>query len=148
MGSLCKKVIVSAVNIPTLSWRNYRKNIIRGNRCSGLKVNTVQHICPADWYVLSQECHQYQQTDYNYLRPTNKIHSVFKFWIALYVTPFVRMMNYSNIYPTRCNVTQFILSGNCSTCFGWYLCLLEYEITCIDYVCMCMYCMSVTIRLN
>jgi len=26
-----------------------------------------------------------------------------------------------NIYPTRCNVTQFILSGNCSTCFGWYL---------------------------
>jgi len=28
---------------------------------------------------------------------------------------------YSNIYPTRCNVTQFILSGKCSTCFGWYL---------------------------
>jgi hypothetical protein len=27
---------------------------------------------------------------------------------------------YSNIYPTKCNVTQFILSGNCSTCFGWY----------------------------
>jgi len=27
---------------------------------------------------------------------------------------------YSNIYPIRCNVTQFILSGNCSTCFGWY----------------------------
>ena len=24
------------------------------------------------------------------------------------------------IYPTRCNVTQFILSGNWSTCFGWY----------------------------
>jgi len=28
---------------------------------------------------------------------------------------------YSDIYPTRCNVTQLILSGNCSTCFGWYL---------------------------
>jgi len=28
---------------------------------------------------------------------------------------------YSNIYPTRRNVTQFIISGNCSTCFGWYL---------------------------
>jgi hypothetical protein len=27
---------------------------------------------------------------------------------------------YSNINPTRCNVTQFILSGNCSTRFGWY----------------------------
>jgi hypothetical protein len=26
----------------------------------------------------------------------------------------------SNIHPTRCNVTQFILSGNCSTSFGWY----------------------------
>jgi len=24
------------------------------------------------------------------------------------------------MYPTRCNVTQFVLSGNCSTCFGWY----------------------------
>jgi hypothetical protein len=22
--------------------------------------------------------------------------------------------------PTRCNVTQFILCGNCPTCFGWY----------------------------
>ena len=29
-------------------------------------------------------------------------------------------IRYSNIYPTRCNVTPFILSGNCSTCFGWY----------------------------
>jgi hypothetical protein len=28
---------------------------------------------------------------------------------------------YSNIYPTRCNFTQFVLSENCSTCFGWYL---------------------------
>ena len=27
---------------------------------------------------------------------------------------------YSNIYPTSCYVTQFILSGNCSTCFGSY----------------------------
>ena len=25
----------------------------------------------------------------------------------------------SNIYPTICNATQFILSGNRSTCFGW-----------------------------
>jgi hypothetical protein len=28
------------------------------------------------------------------------------------------IFTYSNIHPTRCNVTQFILSGNCSTCFG------------------------------
>jgi hypothetical protein len=27
---------------------------------------------------------------------------------------------YSNIYPTRCNITQFILSGNYSTYFEWY----------------------------
>jgi hypothetical protein len=29
------------------------------------------------------------------------------------------LQSYSNIYPTRCNVTQFIVPGNCSTCFGW-----------------------------
>jgi hypothetical protein len=29
--------------------------------------------------------------------------------------------SYSNMSPIRCNVTRFILSGNCSTCFGWYL---------------------------
>ena len=29
-------------------------------------------------------------------------------------------VKYSNIYPTRCNVTQFIFFGNCSKCFGWY----------------------------
>jgi len=28
------------------------------------------------------------------------------------------IVEYSNIYPTRCNVTQLILSGNSSTCFG------------------------------
>ena len=32
----------------------------------------------------------------------------------------VSLFYYSKIYPTRCNVTQFILSGKCSTCFGWY----------------------------
>ena len=32
----------------------------------------------------------------------------------------LRKVIYSNILPTRCNVTQLILSGNCSTCFGWY----------------------------
>ena len=33
----------------------------------------------------------------------------------------VHRNNYSNIYPTRYNFTQFILFGSCSTCFGWYL---------------------------
>jgi hypothetical protein len=28
---------------------------------------------------------------------------------------------YSDIYPKICDVTQFILSVNCSKCFGWYL---------------------------
>ena len=40
---------------------------------------------------------------------------VLKFGCIMWVPP-----EHSNIYPTRCNVTQFILSGNCSTCFGWY----------------------------
>jgi len=26
-----------------------------------------------------------------------------------------------NKYPTKCNYTQFVLSVNCSTCFGWFL---------------------------
>jgi len=26
-----------------------------------------------------------------------------------------------NIFPTRCNYTQFILPVNCSACFGWFL---------------------------
>jgi len=28
---------------------------------------------------------------------------------------------YVNKCPTRCNCTQFILSVNCSTCFGWFV---------------------------
>jgi len=32
----------------------------------------------------------------------------------------IKTSTYCNIYPTRCNVTQFILSGNCSTYFGWH----------------------------
>jgi hypothetical protein len=38
----------------------------------------------------------------------------------VYMTTIV-ILFYSNIYPTRYNVTQFILSGNCSPYFGWYL---------------------------
>jgi hypothetical protein len=40
--------------------------------------------------------------------------------IICYVYTAKVMEIYFNIYPTKCNVTQFILSGNCSTCFGWY----------------------------
>jgi hypothetical protein len=39
---------------------------------------------------------------------------VYKYTVTYY------RLQYSNIYPTRCKITQFILSGNCSTCFGWY----------------------------
>jgi hypothetical protein len=47
---------------------------------------------------------------YSVRRPLNtNLHRLHK----LYETIFL-------IYPTRCNVTQFILYGNCSTCFGWY----------------------------
>jgi hypothetical protein len=30
-------------------------------------------------------------------------------------------VSYCNTQPAKCNVTQFIVSGNCSTCFGRYL---------------------------
>jgi len=35
----------------------------------------------------------------------------------VFVTP---LLLPAAIYPTKCNVTQFILSENCSTCSGWY----------------------------
>jgi len=48
--------------------------------------------------------------------------AVFRYWrVDSLLNPLKKKINLnSNIYPTRCNVTQFILSGNCSTCFGWY----------------------------
>ena len=47
-----------------------------------------------------------------------KVHAVQYVVCTLYFCKIARL--YSNIYPTRCNITQFILSGNCSTCFEWY----------------------------
>jgi hypothetical protein len=41
----------------------------------------------------------------------------------VFVTP---LLLPAAIYPTRCSVTQFILSGNCSTCFGVTLHLVGY----------------------
>jgi hypothetical protein len=38
----------------------------------------------------------------------------------VYMTTIVILL-YSDIYPTTCNVTQFILSGNWSTYFRWYI---------------------------
>jgi hypothetical protein len=52
---------------------------------------------------------------------------LFSYLLSCYIVfPFnfhgsVHHNHYSNIYPTKCNFTQFILSGNCSVCFGWYL---------------------------
>jgi hypothetical protein len=33
---------------------------------------------------------------------------------------FTKLILYICVYQTRCNVTGFILSGNCFTYFGWY----------------------------
>jgi hypothetical protein len=43
-------------------------------------------------------------------------------WMLYKYSKLKKYLPYSNIcvYPTICNDTQFILSGNCSTCFGWY----------------------------
>jgi hypothetical protein len=70
---------------------------------------------------------------WNFLRDTGGVYRIHT-WSSLFVYEFICIWDvkptlihsskqksyYSNIYPTRCNVTQFILSGNCSTCFGWY----------------------------
>jgi hypothetical protein len=39
---------------------------------------------------------------------------------GIFISQIQSKILYSNIYPTRCNITQFILSGNCFTCFGWH----------------------------
>ena len=49
---------------------------------------------------------------HNYCRVFNVHGSVHCKNILIYI--------YIYIYPTRCNVTQFILSRNCSTCFECY----------------------------
>jgi hypothetical protein len=46
-------------------------------------------------------------------------------------TAYVMHSEYSNIYPTRCNVTQFILSGNCSTYFGKHVQQFPDKIKCV-----------------
>jgi len=52
------------------------------------------------------------------------IHGVQEIQVSVIVgttwPPWKWQRGYSNTYPTRCKITQFILSGNCSTCFGWY----------------------------
>jgi hypothetical protein len=67
------------IEYPNVILEELQRNIARGNRCSGMKVNTVQQICPADRYAVSQECFQYQERVRNYLNLTNKLHRVFKF---------------------------------------------------------------------
>jgi hypothetical protein len=39
---------------------------------------------------------------------------------GLFISKIQSKILYSNIYPTRCSITQLILSWNCFTCFGWY----------------------------
>jgi hypothetical protein len=39
------------------------------------------------------------------------------YWVMIGLCINEISFSYSNTYPTKCNVTQFTLSGNCSTCF-------------------------------
>jgi hypothetical protein len=60
------------------------------------------------------------------LKPASQCFQTFKLHLPLVmpggteVSVQEELTFYSNKYPTRCNVTQFILSENCSTCFEWY----------------------------
>jgi len=42
---------------------------------------------------------------------------------------------YTRIYPTRCNFTRFIISGNCFTCFGCYSTHHQERINCVYSIC-------------
>jgi len=88
------------------------------------------------WYLSDRYCY----LRLIYIQQDATLHSLFYLETALHVSGdtnthhqarkqlylqhlvFVRplLLPAANIYPTRYNVTQFILSGNCSTCFGWY----------------------------
>ena len=50
--------------------------------------------------------------------PEGRNFSTFSIGLTFMGPCIVRLFQYT--YPTRCNVTQFIISRNCSTCFGWY----------------------------
>ena len=57
--------------------------------------------------------------------PSYLVHNFRRYAIYLALSPrqlkrCVSTAVYSNIYPTRCNVTQFTLSGNSSICYGRY----------------------------
>ena len=41
--------------------------------------------------------------------------------VCVYGNNLVRQNSSVDKCPTRCNYIQFILSVNCSTCFGWFL---------------------------
>jgi hypothetical protein len=55
--------------------------------------------------------------------------SAVQFWVRVMIPVALSLLfnvhvsvhrNNIYIYISRCNITQFILSGNCSTCFRWY----------------------------
>jgi hypothetical protein len=54
-----------------------------------------------------------------YIQQDATLQSLFYVETALHVSGST-ITHHQERKPTRCNVTQFILSGNCSTCFGWY----------------------------
>ena len=55
----------------------------------------------------------------SFLKNWKKCRNVFSCYVLCWKTPNLDVdVDYSNIYPTRCNVTQFIISENCSNISG------------------------------
>ena len=78
------------------------ENLSEGSWCAGRGLNRVYPEQKSELLQLLHSCLIYYHHRYRY-----------------HTEP-IETKLYSNIYPTRYNVTQFIISGNCSTCFGWY----------------------------
>ena len=57
---------------------------------------------------------------YRHLRFCNRCKTATTKYGKRLILTYIYIYIYIYTYPSRCNVTQSILSGNCSTCFGWY----------------------------
>ena len=95
--------------------------------CQHDSCSLVQSCLGNDWLVLPQnmcvDCARgMQHQSLSILDRSNKHQGQHPWlWLRNYLLDQNQQLRYScNIYKKICNVTQFILSGNCSICFGWY----------------------------
>ena len=84
--------------------------LLHGN--TGLVI--YNHLYTQPVFFLSTSFALWPRFDLRELTYFSEVYFLFYNPMVIFIT------NIFHICPTRCNVTQFILSGNCSICFGWH----------------------------